>query len=135
MVPDDFFETNLMTNSSEAVILEGDNPLLYVDLDVFIAPATRGGQVALRSAKPRPCRSRPHSGRRVGTHTSRPHGVAKWIDQVVGGPIVDFVRNNPTLTEDVRKRMLAGIAAAQNAPPPKPVEHWTVAERYQFRQL
>lgn len=43
MVPDDFFETNLMTNSSEAVILEGDNPLLYVDLDVFIAPATRGG--------------------------------------------------------------------------------------------
>jgi hypothetical protein len=32
--------------------------------------------------------------------------------------------------EDVRTRMLAGIAAARKAPPPKPVEHWAVSERF-----
>jgi hypothetical protein len=34
----DFFETELMADYSEAVILEGDNPLGYIDLDVSVAP-------------------------------------------------------------------------------------------------
>ena len=36
---DDFFMTNLMTNYSQAVVLEGDSPLDHVDLSVFVVPA------------------------------------------------------------------------------------------------
>ena len=36
---DAFFVTNLMTDYSRAVLLEGDNPLGFTDLAVFVAPA------------------------------------------------------------------------------------------------
>src|SRR6266508_1421327 len=36
---DDFFMTNLMMNYSQAVVLEGDDPLGHVDLRVFVVPA------------------------------------------------------------------------------------------------
>jgi hypothetical protein len=45
-----FYETQLMLNYSRAVVLEGDNPVGYADLEVFVAPlhsqvrrCTRGG--------------------------------------------------------------------------------------------
>ncbi len=37
--PIEFYETQLMLNYSRAVILEGDNPAGYADLEVFVAPA------------------------------------------------------------------------------------------------
>jgi len=36
--PISFYETDLLSNYSEAAILEGDNPLEYADLEVFVAP-------------------------------------------------------------------------------------------------
>ena len=42
----------------------------------------------------------------------------------MGIPIGEFLRKDPFLVEDVRTRMLAGIAAARKGPTPKPVEHW-----------
>jgi hypothetical protein len=49
----------------------------------------------------------------------------------MGLPLGDFVRKNPRLAEDVRSRMLAGIAQVRSGPPPRPVEHWAVSERFQ----
>jgi len=42
--PIEFYETQLMLNYSRAVILEGDNPAGYADLEVFIAPAPLTGE-------------------------------------------------------------------------------------------
>lgn len=39
-----FFMTRLMENYSEAVVLEGDDPLGFVDLGVFVAPALPAGE-------------------------------------------------------------------------------------------
>ena len=44
-----FYETELLMNYSEAVILEGDTPLDYADLEVFIAWAFRLGSSAART--------------------------------------------------------------------------------------
>jgi hypothetical protein len=49
----------------------------------------------------------------------------------MGLPLGDFARSNPRLTEDVRSRMLEGIAQVRGAPPPRPVDHWAVSERFQ----
>jgi hypothetical protein len=48
-----------------------------------------------------------------------------------GLPVGDFVRKNPRLAEDVRSKMLAGIVQVRSAPPPGPVEHWAVSERFE----
>lgn len=41
---DTFFMTKLMTDYSQAVLLEGDSPLGFVDLRVFVAPAGQVGE-------------------------------------------------------------------------------------------
>ena len=40
----DFYESRLMLEYSGAVILEGDNPAGYADLEVFVAPAPLVGE-------------------------------------------------------------------------------------------
>ena len=40
---DDFFETDLLSQWSQAVLLEGDSPLRFVDLRVFVAHAPANG--------------------------------------------------------------------------------------------
>jgi hypothetical protein len=56
--------------------------------------------------------------------------MAMWIDEIIGSQAGDFVRRNPLLVEDVRTRMLAGIAAIRTPPPPQPIEYWAVSERF-----
>jgi hypothetical protein len=38
------FESDLMLNYSEGVILEGDNPAVYADLEMFVAPVPADGE-------------------------------------------------------------------------------------------
>jgi hypothetical protein len=40
-----------MSDYSKAVIIEGDCPVEYVDLEVFVAPALPTGTALLRSAR------------------------------------------------------------------------------------
>ena len=53
----------------------------------------------------------------------------------MGLPVRDVVRKNPRLAEDVRSRMLAGIAQGRSGPPPRTVECWAVSERFQGIQV
>src|SRR5487761_1568370 len=39
-----FYDTELMSDFSDAVIVEGDDPLGHSDLDVFVAPAPEAGE-------------------------------------------------------------------------------------------
>ncbi len=62
---------------------------------------------------------------------SQPDGMATWMDEVMGIPVGELLRKKPELGDDVRTKMLAGIAAAHTAPPARAVEHWAVLERFQ----
>jgi hypothetical protein len=53
------------------------------------------------------------------------------MEEVMGLPVGDFVGKNPRRVEDVRSRMLAGIAQVRGGPPPGRVEHWAASERFQ----
>jgi hypothetical protein len=57
--------------------------------------------------------------------------MSTWLEDVMGLPLGDFVRKKPRLAEDVRSRLLAGIAEVRRAPPPRSVEHWALSERFQ----
>jgi hypothetical protein len=133
--PIEFYETQLMLNYSRAVILEGDNPAGYADLEVFVAPAPLAGETlyvrrqqdvaALQRARADAWEER----------LRRPDGMSTWMEEVMGLPLGDSVRKNPRLAEDVRSRMLAGIAQVRSGPPPRSVERWAVSERFQGIQV
>jgi hypothetical protein len=114
----DFYESQLMLEYSRAVILEGDNAAACADLEVFIAPAPLAGETlyvrrqrdlaALQRAK----------AEAWAELLRRPDGMDTWMEDVMGLPLGHFVRSNPHLAEDVRSRMLEGIAQVRAAPPP-----------------
>ena len=127
---DAFFMTNLMTDYSQAVVLEGDNPLGFVDLGVFVAPAPRAGEelfVRRTRDRAREERAKADAMERL---LREPDGLAALLGQIVGDPIVEFARRSPQLFEESRAKLLAGIAAARRAPPPRPTEHWAIAHPY-----
>lgn len=125
-----FFMTDLMSDYSEGVIVEGDNPLGFVDLGVFVAPTPQAGEdLFIRRTRDLAAQDRA----KVDAWEQllrEPDGVAKWLSQQLGSPVVEFVRKNPKLLENTRKTMLAGLAQTRMAPTHKPVAHWAIAERY-----
>ena len=92
---DAFFMTQLMEDYSQVTVLEGDNPLGFVDLAVFVAPAPRPGQTLFVRRK----RDRAEEERAKADTLERllrqPEGVAELLGRVVGGPIVEFARTRP----------------------------------------
>jgi hypothetical protein len=128
---DEFFMTHLMEDYSQGVVIEGDNPLGFVDLRVYIAPAPPAGT----SVFGRYQRDRAKEERAKADAMSRllrtPEGPADLLEQLVSTAMADFVRGNKPLLEKTRANFLAAIAQTRSAPPPKPTEHWTIAKGYQ----
>ena len=127
---DAFFMTELMADYSQGVVLEGNNPLGYVDLSVFVAPPPAAGErLFVRRTRDRALEQR---GRvdAIERLLCEPDGVPELLGEIVGGPIVEFARKSPKLMEDLRASLLAGIAAARKAPQPKAMQHWAVSDRY-----
>jgi hypothetical protein len=128
---DAFFLTRLMEDYSKGVLLEGDNPLGFVDLAAFVAPPLPAGEMLLVRRK----RDRASEERAKADAMERllrePGGVAELLGQLVGGPIMSLARRNPEILERTRASMLAGIAQARKAPAPKPTVRWAIAEGYE----
>lgn len=127
---DAFYMTDLMMNYSKAVVLEGDNPLGFVDLAVFVAPAPRTGEALfVRRTRDRAAEKRANADS-MERLLHEPDGVAELLGRMVGGPIAEFTRTRPGLLEETRTQLLAGIVAARKARPPKTVQYWAIAERF-----
>ena len=128
---DAFFVTRLMEDYSKAVLLEGDNPLGFADLAVFVAaPPPAGGSLLVRRKRDRAKEQRAKTDA-VARLLREPGGVAELLGQMIGGPMADLARKNPRLLEETRDKMLAGIAVARQAPAPEPTEHWAIAGGYE----
>jgi len=126
----DFYESRLMLEDSGAVILQGDNPAGYVDLEVSVAPASVAGET-LYVRRRRDVEVLQRAKAEAWAELlRRPDGMATWMEDVMRLPVGDFARRNPRLTEDVRSRMLEG-SQVRASPPPRPVDYWAVSERFQ----
>jgi hypothetical protein len=127
---DDFFSSRLMTATSDIVVLEGDSPLRGADLRVYVAPPPAAGQTLLvRERRDRAAQLRAQADA-MQRLLAEPDGAARLLEQLVGGPVVAFARDQPELLEQARLSLLAGIDRARAAPPPTPTEHWAVAAGY-----
>lgn len=125
-----FFVTDLMGDYSDAVVLEGDNPVSSVDLDVFVTPPLPAGKkLFVRRKRDRAAEDRAKADA-MEEMLRKPDGVAEFLDQMFGGPIVGMARERPQIFEEARATLLAGIATARKAPASKPTEHWAIADGY-----
>jgi len=129
--PIEFYQTQLMLNYSRAVILEGDNPAGYADLEVFVAPAPLAGETLYVRRQQDVAASQRARAEAWEELLRRPDGMSTWMEEVMGPAVGDFVRKNPDVAEAARSVMLAGIAQVRSGPPPRPVEQWAVSERFQ----
>jgi hypothetical protein len=126
----DFYESRLMLNYSRAVVLEGANPAGNADLVVFVAPAPLAGETLYVRHQRDVAAAQRAKADAWDELLRRPDGMAIWLEDVMGLPLGNFARNNPRLAEDVRSRMLEGIAQVRDTPPRAPTEHWAVSERF-----
>ncbi|MCX7031840.1 MAG: hypothetical protein NTU62_17200 [Spirochaetes bacterium] len=128
---DAFFVTHLMEDYSQATILEGDDPLEFADLAVFVAPPLPAGKTLLvRGRRDRAKEARDRTDALEGL-LHEPHGVTRFLGQAIGAPLAAFARERPELLEEIRADLLAGIVQARRTPPPEPTEHWAIAEGYE----
>ena len=128
--PEAFFMTRFMSDYSAAVVLEGDNPAGCVDLSVFVASApARGEALFTRRTRDRAAEKRA-SAAAMKRVLLEPGGVARLLDAALGGTIAEFARQRPELLERAQATMLEGLAKAERSPPPKPAEHWALADRF-----
>ena len=115
---DAFFVTHLMEDYSEAAVLEGDNPIGFVDLAVFVAPAPAAGEtIFVRRKRDRAKEERVKADARAWL-LGEPDGVAELLRQT-------------RLLEEARANLLAGVARGRRAPAPSPTECWAVAGGYE----
>jgi len=127
---DDFFMTRLMSDYSEAVVVEGDCPLTYVDVDVFIAsPLSPSEPLFVRGKIDRAAADRA-TVERWRELLEAPDGVARWLQEELGVQAGGLFTEKPQLFEGSRKTMLDTLARAAKARPSKPIERWFVADRY-----
>jgi hypothetical protein len=128
---DEFFLTHLMEDYSQGVVIEGDNPLGFVNLRVYVAPALPAGEslfVRYQRDRAKEERDKADTMERL---LRKPGGPAELLEQLVGAPLADFMRQHNATLEHARADFLAAIAKVRNAPPPKPTKHWAVGKGYE----
>lgn len=92
LAADEFFATRLMEEYSQAVVVEGDSPLGMADLRVHVVPPLGPGRALLV----RKLRDRAEETRDKAAAMERllrePDGVERFLEQVIGGTVVDLAR-------------------------------------------
>jgi len=127
---DDFFTSRLLTDVLDVIVIEGASTLRDADLRVFVAPPPATGQTLLvRERRNRAAQQRARAAA-MELLLGEPDGAARLLEQLVGGPMVAFVRARPDLLEQARVGLLAGIGKIRTAPPLAPTKHWAVAVGY-----
>jgi len=127
---DAFFMTELMADYSRGVIVEGDNPLAYLDVDIFIAPPPSAGeQLFVKRHRDSSVKDRATIAR-WREMLAETEGVARWMGEVMGVPAGGIFKEKPQIVESSRAKLLETLEAAAKARPAMPTEQWVIADRY-----
>jgi hypothetical protein len=127
---DDFFMTNLMMDYSQAVVLEGDSPLGYEDLRVFVAPApARTEQLFVRRTRRRPP-DEAVGGAALHRLVSEPGDLAEVLAGIGGEPLAELARTNPALVDKMRAILAEVRTESASVSPRRSEKRWSVADAY-----
>jgi hypothetical protein len=127
---DPFFMTDFMQDYSTAVVIEGDCPIEYVGLCVYVAPPLPTGEALLVRVQ------RDHSAKYAasldawGRALESPGVLERFITRGFGEPVLVAVLVDPAIFAQTRAKMKTALKKLRAAAPPKPTEHWAIAAGY-----
>ena len=125
---DAFFQTELMQDFSHAVVIEGDCPVSFADVTVFVAPAT-GGRLLARRKSDQPSRER-QTRDAVEALLNQPGGLELVLARLIRPRLSQFAPQQPELVEQERRKALAQLAEVRGRPVTKHRMRWAVADTY-----
>lgn len=131
---DDFFSTDLMADYSEAVILEGDLPVPYVDVTVYVAPTLPEGESLLvRQLRDRAREAREQAEERKRL-LSTPGGADRVFKQLLGPEGLLAFRPGSkgwnALRDGLLPKLLEMKRESAKGLEQGPTEHWAIAQGY-----
>jgi hypothetical protein len=113
------------------VVLEGERPIGFADLDVFVAPAPQPRRKLLRRVKRNLARERRATLARLRTLLSSPEGTVKIVDELLGTPMARFAECRPEMLESFRSDIEAKLDGLGSAEPPRELrERWEITKPY-----
>jgi hypothetical protein len=121
---DDFYSGGFMENYSEAVLLEGDSPVSYVDLRVFVARPVGGILIRGRQARTSEKGNDERTMRRI---LDDPENTERILTEMLGAPFVSMMKEQPSGLESIRKVILGQMKAGFPKPAVKRAPRWSLA--------
>jgi hypothetical protein len=127
---DDFFETDLMQDYSEAVVIEGDAPPRFGEVIVYVAPPlAREASLFVRVQRDRAAEERAKVAALRGLLRRR-DGMKRFVAEVLGPAFVSVASGRPSLLDDARGALTAALEQADRVPPLAHTEHWAIHPGY-----
>lgn len=127
---DAFYDSDVMADYSEAVVVEGDCPVEVVDLSIFVAPSPRPGELLLRRALRDRSAEHRASIQRYATALESRESLASSLAQEMGEPLATIALGRPEMLDDMLGAMREGLEKARRGHPPEATEHWVLGDRY-----
>lgn len=127
---DAFFTTAFMQDYSEAVFIEGDCPIDYVDLSVFVAPAPTSGRSLLRRVVRDHTASHQASIAQFAEALENPEALARLLGGGFGERLVAMALKQPRVLDELRRSMKSKLGDVRRARPPAPTERWALEDGY-----
>jgi hypothetical protein len=128
--PDRFYASEVMEDYSEAVFIEGDCPVDFVDLSVFVAkPPVRGQSLLDRVIRDHTA-AHEASLDKFEQALANPEATGRLLATEIGAPFLAKAFSDSRALEDIRQSMTAKLASIRRAPPPPPTKHWSIAPGY-----
>ncbi len=120
----ELFESRVMREYSEAVYIEGDSPVDFVELAVFVAPVPADGRSLLRRVPRDHTRARDAAIEAFRATVEDRERLARLLGTELGNTLgeraLDELRRSPGVT----------LAEKRRTPPPAPTEHWALEDGY-----
>jgi len=127
---DAFYDSDFMTDYSEAVMIEGVCPLEWVDLIAFVVRPSSSRTSLLRQVKRDHKAEHERSLAELERALSTPESMARFFVGAFGGRAVELALKHPEKWQPIRDQASAELARLRSASPPAPTEHWAVAPAY-----
>jgi hypothetical protein len=127
---DRFYTSDVMQDYSEAVFIEGDCPVDFVDVSVFVAPPPVRGQSFLERVVRDHTAAHEASLDKFEQALANPDAMGRFLATELGAPFLAKAFSDSRALEDIRRSMKAKLASIRRAPPPPPTTHWSIATGY-----
>jgi molybdopterin-guanine dinucleotide biosynthesis protein len=124
---DAFFMSEVMQDYSTAVFIEGDCPVEFADLSVFVAPPLEHGQSLLRRVQRDEAAARAASLKAFEVALDSPEALMQLLTGGLGEPLLAEAFKDPRVVEKTRSGMADELRKLRALRSPKPTLHWALA--------